>query len=84
MSCFSNLHDFFVNYIKNPLKLLCFRKTLSTDSNIENITNVQKSSYTTVSWEDLFWAFSFLTRSCPIVQDVVSLGSFSRDSKSSS
>jgi len=37
------LHDFFVHYFKKPLKLLCFRKTRITDSNIENITKVPKS-----------------------------------------
>jgi len=42
ISCFADLHDFFVNYINNTLKLLCFGKTLITDSNIENITNVSK------------------------------------------
>jgi len=42
-SWFANLHDFFMNYFKNPLKLLCFRKTKITDSNVENITKVLKS-----------------------------------------
>jgi len=34
-SCFADLHDFFVNYIKNTLKLLCFRKNRITYSNIK-------------------------------------------------
>ena len=34
---------FFVNYIKNTLKLLRFGKNKITDSNIENITNILKS-----------------------------------------
>jgi len=38
-----DLHDFFVNYFENPLKLLWFGKTRITDSNIENITNILKS-----------------------------------------
>jgi len=38
-----DLHDFFMNYFQNPLKLLCFRKTRITNSNIENITKVSNS-----------------------------------------
>jgi len=34
---------FFVFYVKNPPKLICFRKYIITYSNIENITNVLKS-----------------------------------------
>jgi len=40
---FADLHDFFVNYIKNTLELLCFGKNRIKHSNIENITNVSKS-----------------------------------------
>jgi len=39
-SWFSDSHDFFVNYFKNPLKLLHFGRTRITDSNIENIIKV--------------------------------------------
>jgi len=42
-SWFAHLHDFFVNYFKNPLKLLCFGKTRITELNIKNITKVSKS-----------------------------------------
>jgi len=42
-SRFSDFHDFFVNYFKNPVKLLCFGKTRITNSYIENITKVTKS-----------------------------------------
>jgi len=42
-SWFADLHDFFVNYFKNPIKLLCVGKTRITYSNIENITKVSKS-----------------------------------------
>jgi len=42
-SWFADLHDFFVNYFKNPLKLLCFGKTRITHSYIDNITKVLKS-----------------------------------------
>jgi len=38
----SLIHDIFVNYIKKPLKLLGFGKTIITYSNIENITKVPK------------------------------------------
>jgi len=41
-------------------------------------------SWTTISWEDVFGAFSSLSGSCPIVQEVVSLTSFSKDSFKSS
>jgi len=40
---FADLHDFFVNFTKNTLKLLCFGKNRTTYSNIENITKVPKS-----------------------------------------
>ncbi|KEH21745.1 hypothetical protein MTR_7g015900 [Medicago truncatula] len=38
-----DLLDFFTNYFKNPLKLLCFGKNRITYSNMKNISNVGKS-----------------------------------------
>jgi len=32
-----------MSYFKNPQKLLCFGNNIITDSNVENITNYQKS-----------------------------------------